>query len=223
MFKTRSAWSRSSWLELVLVLVYGILIGRWIGLRSPAHYLEMFGLWLFIFFPMSTLFHEMGHAIAVRLLTRRPAEAVVGAGPRLNVRLGQITVRFGILPMQGPHWGFCRYDRVGVDWRKQGWISLAGPAASVLELLILLLLLPIWWHSSPLIRSVLTIGAGFQTLSVLTNLKRTPPRDRQGPVVVGRDGWSAREAFAKARAGVPVMGSRSQMWAPGEYWAACAG
>jgi tetratricopeptide (TPR) repeat protein len=197
---------------LQMMATLGIWVGlsRWGGLTYQGQQYEVILLWMFLFRPLSTLIHELGHAAAVKRLARRPAEVVVGASsPSLKGRLGQISISFSPVPVLGSQVaGICRYRPDGVDWRTRAWISLAGPAAKVLELLVVLALLPVWSHAGVIVRDVCAVGAAMLALNVVTNLMPTPlVRDKQGRVVLGRDGWNAREAFLNARAAVPVLGA----------------
>ncbi|HEX3618585.1 MAG TPA: hypothetical protein VHU61_18710 [Solirubrobacteraceae bacterium] len=195
---------------LQLVASFGIWygLGRWGGLSNESQQYEVILIWMFAFRPLSTLVHELGHAAAVRRLARRPAEVVVGAGSlALRGRLGQLQISFSPVPILGSQVaGICRYKPDGVGWRTRGWISLAGPGATLLELLGMLVLLPAWSHASVVLRDLFGVGTAMLALNVVTNLLPTPlVRDAHGQVVLGRDGYNALQAFRNARATAPVL------------------
>jgi tetratricopeptide (TPR) repeat protein len=197
---------------LQMLATLGIWVGlsRWGGLSYQGQQYEVILLWMFLFRPLSTLVHELGHALAVRRLAGRPAEVIVGASsPAVKGRLGQVSIRFSPVPVMGSQVaGLCRYRPDGIEWRARGWISLAGPGATLLELLIMLALLPVWSQAAVVVRDVFAVGTAMLALNVVTNLVPTPlVRDRDGRVVLGRDGWNAREAFRNARSAVPALGA----------------
>jgi tetratricopeptide (TPR) repeat protein len=197
---------------LQLVVSFGIWygLGRWGGLSNQSQQYEVILIWMFAFRPLSTLIHELGHAAAVMRLARRPADVIVGAGsPALKGRIGQLQIRFSPVPILGSQvGGLCRYSSEGVSWRTRGWISLAGPGATLIELLVMLALMPLWSHASVVARDLLAVGTAMLALNVFTNLLPTPlVRDPHGRVVLGRDGYNALEAFRNARGTVPLRGA----------------
>jgi tetratricopeptide (TPR) repeat protein len=204
------SYGPSYFLQMMATLGIWVGLSRWGGLSYQGQQYEVILLWMFLFRPLSTLIHELGHAAAVRRLARRPAEVIVGASsPSLKGRLGQVSIHFSPVPVMGSQVaGICRYRPDGIDWRARGWISLAGPGATLLELLVMLALLPVWSQASVVVRDLFAVGAAMLALNVVTNLLPTPlVRDKQGRVVLGRDGWNAREAFLNARTAVPVAGA----------------
>jgi tetratricopeptide (TPR) repeat protein len=204
------SYGPSYFLQMLATLGICVGLSRWGDLTYQGQQYEVILLWMFLFRPLSTLIHELGHAAAVRRLARRPAEVIVGtSSPSVKGRFGQVRISFSPVPVVGSQVaGICRYRPDGVDWRTRGWISLAGPAATMLELLVVLALLPVWSHAGVIVRDVCAVGAAMLAVNLVTNLMPTPlVRDKQGRVVLGRDGWNAREAFLNARVAVPVLGA----------------
>jgi tetratricopeptide (TPR) repeat protein len=204
------SYGPSYFLQMLATLGIWVGLSRWGGLTYQGQQYEVILLWMFLFRPLSTLIHELGHAAAVRRLARRPAEVIVGASsPSLKGRLGRVSIRFSPVPVMGSQVaGICRYRPDGIEWRTRGWISLAGPGATLLELVVMLALLPIWSQAAVVVRDVFAVGTAMLALNVITNLVPTPlVRDKQGRVVLGRDGWNAREAFRNARTALPVLGA----------------
>jgi hypothetical protein len=156
--------------------------------------------------PVSTLIHELGHAAAVRALGKRGSVVVVGRGPWIKIGLGRITARFSLLPSRGVLMGgLCQFDVTGLPWRSIGWIALAGPLATLVELLALLTVAPLLWSRGAFVRQLIFLWAVYLVASVLVNL--SPRRQVAGSrhaVVAQCDGWRARQAFARHRAGFPV-------------------
>jgi len=101
---------------------------HWLGrLHDPAQWLALVLLLEFAVQPLSTLVHELGHAIAVAAVGKCPAHAIVGRGPWLTAQIGRFMVSFSPFPMRGVLVrGICRYDPAGISWRSRGWIALAA-------------------------------------------------------------------------------------------------
>jgi hypothetical protein len=192
-----------------------VLIGGAIGVGAQVWLGDLRSLWAwvvmavafgFVVQPVSTLIHELGHAVAVVTLGRRRAMAVVGRGPWVTIRLGPVTVRFSPLPTRGVRIaGFCRYDAAGLSWATRGWISLAGPIATLIELLAVLGLSPLLWNRGALTRYLLAGAVVQLAMSLAANLSPRPAAaGGERAVITQRDGYTARAAFARHRARVPV-------------------
>lgn len=91
----------------------------------------------FLIRPFFTLVHELGHAAAVLWLTNRKPTVEVGLPPWLWT-LSFKRIDFKIQPWMPLHWapGRCAWDGTAVKPQKRLWISLAGPAASLLLLML---------------------------------------------------------------------------------------
>lgn len=159
----------------------------------------------FVIQPLSTLLHELGHACAVTLIGRRQSFVVVGRGPWLTVKLRRVTVRFSVLATRGVRIaGVCRFDRSGLSWKQLGWIVLAGPLATAVQLIVVLAIAPLLWTHGPTIRYLLVLWTIGLASSLVINL--VPQRSREPgdhATVTRRDGTKAREAFSRHKAGAP--------------------
>jgi hypothetical protein len=179
---------------------------HWAG--EPLGIGQWLAMWLvlgFVIYPFSVLVHELGHALAVTWLGKRSARLVVGRPPWFEVRIGRLDLRFSPLPTRGVTFnGICLYEPTGLSWRSLGWITLAGPLATLLELIAVLGTSPVLWHVGPLVRALVILTAGALLVSLVGNLSGERVRAGHGKAVVGqRDGWIARQAFALHRKGAP--------------------
>lgn len=158
----------------------------------------------FIVQPVTTLLHELGHAVAVALLGRRPALITVGRGPWASAKCGRIEVRFGLLPSRGVSLrGLCVYDPRGLPWRRIGWISLAGPIATAITFAAAPATAPVIWPAGTLARYIVVSTLVLLVASLIVNL--TPRQRRPHPqaaTVARGDGWAARRAFNCHRNGI---------------------
>jgi hypothetical protein len=152
--------------------------------------------------PLATLGHELGHALALTLLDRS-SMVIVGRGPFLRIKADPAIVLFSPMPTRGvPFRGICRYNPAGLSWRAIGWVSLAGPLATAVELIALGLLGAILWPgSSQVVRTTLVFSASGLLTSLVKNL--LPRGAAARPGIVSHDGDTARMAFARHRAGAP--------------------
>jgi hypothetical protein len=193
----------------MLLLGVGLFaVARWAGgPLSLEHLIVLVLVAEFVINPFSTLLHELGHALAVTRLGRRTARVVVGRGPWLEMAAGRIHLRFSLLPARGVTFGgICVYESAGLPWRTLGLIALAGPLATLFELVGLLALAPALWQLGALARGLLILTAGGLVASLLGNLSRerlVAGGDRA--VVAQPDGWKARRAFALHREGAPPL------------------
>jgi hypothetical protein len=173
----------------------------WLGaVPSFTSWLVVVAIVQFFIQPLSTLLHELGHAVAVAVIARRPSFVMVGRGPWLTVKRGPVTVHFSMLAARGIRIaGVCRYDRSGLSWKQVGWIALAGPLATAAQLVLVLAITPVLWTHGPtarLLAALWTIGlAGSLVINLVPQRSREPGD--------WRDGTLAREAFARHTAGVP--------------------
>lgn len=200
--------------EAVLVLLMaliGVLFGELLPhllapLPNPEQWVLVAAALIFVARPTAILIHELGHAAAVRRLGRRDARIEVGRAPWLHFRVGRVHVTFGVLPRSMPRMaGRCTYDPAGIDWRSRAWISLAGPLATFLQLAIVLAALPLVWSASGWMRNFLVFSEfGLILLFVLTVWPQASRSVGRAGVVPANDGWKAREAFRRYRAGAPA-------------------
>ena len=99
-------------------------------------YILILAVW-FLLRPFFVLVHEMGHAVAVLWLTGRKPTVEVGLPPWLWTWSTR-RMDFKIQPWMPLRWapGRCAWDGTAVAPQKRLWISLAGPTASLLLLLL---------------------------------------------------------------------------------------
>jgi membrane-associated protease RseP (regulator of RpoE activity) len=157
--------------------------------------------------PVTTLGHELGHAVAALMLGARPTLIIVGRGPFLRVRAEPTLILFSVLPTRGvPFAGVCRYDPAGLAWSSVALIALAGPLATLLELLAVVLLGPAAWGSGALTR-MLTVETGlYLAIGLVVTLWPRGAAMRTGSNQAFRhDGDLARYAYARHRATMPAI------------------
>ncbi len=155
----------------------------------------------FVVQPLSTLLHECGHAIAARRVSSGQVSLIVGRGPYLSGTVGGVRMNFSFLPSRGVRIrGVCRYEAGEVSWLDRAVVSLAGPFATVLELLVVVsVMLRLWSGAEPLLRNLLALVVIGLGMSLLVNLI---PRTVI-PGVLSNDGSNALRALRNHRAGVP--------------------
>jgi hypothetical protein len=205
---------------MLLLLAGAIAEGYWLGGAgfwrvSSLHMLDwVFSVFVFEFLvqPVTTLLHELGHAIAATRLGRRPALVIVGRGPWTSTKWGQVTIRFSLVPGRGiEHRGLCVYDPSGLPWRSIGWISLAGPIATAITLAAILAVAASTglWAAGLLARYIIFWTVAMLALALIVNLipRRRKPQ-AQAATVGARDGWVARQAFECHRKGLPPPSRR---------------
>lgn len=198
----------------------------WFGIApSFTTWLVVVAIVQFVFQPLSTLLHELGHAGAVAVIARRQSFVMVGRGPWLKVKRGRVTVHFSALATRGVRIaGVCRYDRSGLSWKQLGWIALAGPLATAAQLILLLAIAPFLWTYGSTFRYLVVLWAIGLAGSLVINL--VPQQSRKPgdqATVTMRDGTLAREAFSRHRAGVPTPTRAAVARDPGDdlppHWA----
>jgi len=80
-----------------------------------------------------TLVHELGHAVAARLLLGTEVEVRVGsAGKLAELRLGQVAAKIHAFNVPGRAAGTAAFDDSRARVQDALWIALAGPLASLL-------------------------------------------------------------------------------------------
>jgi hypothetical protein len=205
-----------------ILLALTAAIGAGCGLAaagfSPGSSLNMPDLVLALFIvgllvlPVTTLLHELGHAIAATRLADRPALAIVGRGPWVSTKWGRVTVRFSLVPRPArTQRGLCVYDGSDVPWRTRGWISLAGPIATGMTLAAVLAAAPGLWTAGVLARYI-----AFWTMVMLFTdlIFNLDPRQRrqhaENATARAHDGWSARHAFDCHRKGLDPSSKRPE-------------
>jgi membrane-associated protease RseP (regulator of RpoE activity) len=190
---------------LGVALVFLVVLERqWLRLSLGQWVLVGLAL-AFVVRPVSTLLHELGHAAAAVWLGGRAAHVIVGRGPWTNLVVGRVRVSFSLLPTRGVRMsGLCRYDASGLPWRSLAWIALAGPAATLSVLVLLIALVPAAWSAGSFARVLIVLSAAAETVSLVVNLRMVtlqPGDDRA--VITDYDGAKARRAFARHREGAP--------------------
>jgi hypothetical protein len=197
------------------VLVFsGVVFGiaqHWAGDISLIEMLLLLGLVSFVFQPVSILIHELGHGIAACHVGGGPAAIMVGRGPWLQLSAGQIRVNFSFLPTRGVMiGGVCRYEGETASWRSRALVALAGPAATLIQLLAgLALAAVIWPHSGAFVRNLIVLSLVGLIGSLIVNLSPMKVSRGGNAVVVGTDGTRARLAWRLHRDGAPPAASRS--------------
>jgi hypothetical protein len=161
----------------------------------------------FVIVPLSELVHELGHGIAVGL-AGRPAAVIVGRGPWATFSCDRLRVQASPLPPRGVTFaGVCAYDMTGLSWRAIMWIALAGPIASLLELLLTIRIGLALWGAVPMARYLVFVTTVSLGLSLIKNLDPRPRRPNARRASLGqRDGRRALEAWTCHRAGMPPPG-----------------
>ena len=192
--------------HVFLIALGGAAYGGVLIAAGPAGPLELFALLIALEFavqPVSTLIHELGHAAAARRATGKPVSIIVGRGPWLTFSIDQVRVNFSVLPTRGVMIrGVCRYDAREVSWRRRGLIALAGPAATLIQLLISsLFTFELWPDAGAVVRAALLLSLIGLGIGLVGNL--VPKRRGPGASVVS-DGWQALVAFRFARQGAPL-------------------
>lgn len=95
--------------------------------------LVLASVWLFAV-PVAVLVHELGHAAAVRAFTDDDPTIVVG-GERWHWEGRRFAVLFDPGGWRRRWYGFCRYDSLPSNPRREAMVHLGGPAATVVVLL----------------------------------------------------------------------------------------
>ena len=156
----------------------------------------------FIVQPLSTLLHECGHAIVARRVSAGPVSVLVGRGPHVSGTIGGVRVNFSMLPARGVRIaGLCRYEATQIGWRDRAAVSLAGPAATSLELIVVAgMTAGVWSSAGPVVRNLLLLATIGLALSVVINLVPNAII----PGVLSNDGANALRALRNARAGLAL-------------------
>lgn len=176
---------------------------HWAGRLPSVDVLLALALLEFVVQPVSYLIHELGHGVVACRLGGGPAAIMVGRGPWMRFSLGQMRINFSLLPSRGVMIrGVCRYQAASLSWRSRALVSLAGPAATLMELLGGLGLAAVLWPSAgPFGRNLIVLVLVGLVGSLVVNL--SPMRINRGGnrVVVGNDGTRARLALRLHREG----------------------
>jgi hypothetical protein len=164
----------------------------------------------FVVLPLATLGHELGHALAVSLLAQRPSLVVVGRGPFLRIKADPALVLFSVMPTRGvPFSGICRYDPSGLSWRTIAYVALAGPLASLCELIALALSVPLLWSTGPTMRLLMFLTAACLITSIAANLWPNGATPADHDRSFRRDGPMAHLAYSRYQAGAPLLAIKS--------------
>jgi hypothetical protein len=196
-------------MRIVAVMVIwtsaGIVMAAWLGPLSTRSWLAVLGVYYLFLHQISTLWHELGHAVAARKFTRRPVQVIVGRAPRRRMRFGRVIVDLGVLPILGLSCnGLTRYNPAGVRWRLIAWIALSGPAATSILLVVVVVLGRLEWHTGIAFRYLMVFWGVQLAVSLMTNVRPRPLNLPPDAVLRGaRDGWLAQWALARAKAGAP--------------------
>lgn len=100
----------------------------------------------FLWAPIVTFLHELGHATSALLVTRAPIEVKLGKAPRrYHFRLGRL--RFSLGTTLNPlllSTGFCTWDGTRIGHWAHIFILLSGPMASWHQLVVYSVLAYYW-------------------------------------------------------------------------------
>jgi hypothetical protein len=187
------------------------LAQRWAGTMSLIDVPLALALLEFVVQPVSSLIHELGHGVVACRLGGAPASIMVGRGPWMRFSLGKIRINFSLMPTRGVMIrGVCRYHAKDLSWRSRALVSLAGPTATLIELLGGLALARLIWPG------VGTFGRNLIVLSLLgligsliVNLLPINVRRDGKLVAFGNDGTHARLALRLHRGRAPTVGMQS--------------
>jgi membrane-associated protease RseP (regulator of RpoE activity) len=185
---------------VVSVIAY-VLARKVGGPLTPQQLLLMLLALEFVVQPVSTLIHELGHAVVARRVTRKPVAVMVGRGPYAKLAFAGVRVNFSLLPARGMMIaGVCRSDASEASWHDRAAIALAGPVATVFELLgVVVTASVVWSHAGPLPRNLLAVTAVGLLSGAVWNLI---PRALAGGI--NNDGLQALTAVRNHRAGMPL-------------------
>jgi hypothetical protein len=200
-------------LGVIAALAVGVAANLAAGDVSAMSWALAFVVAAFVVLPLATLGHELGHALAVSLLAQRPSLVVVGRGPFVRIKADPAVVLFGVMPTRGlPFSGICRYDASGLSWRTIAYVALAGPLATLCELIALALTVPFLWSTGPTTRLLMSVTAAWLITSIAADLRpngAATAADRDGSS--RRDGPMARLAYSRYQAGAPPLASRPRV------------
>lgn len=152
--------------------------------------------------PLLTLGHEWGHALVARRVSYGTVIVLVGRGPYMSPLIGGIRINFSLLPGRGVRIrGLCRYDPADVSWRARAAVALAGPLATLLELVATIAVtIALWPGAGSFVRNLLALVIGALALSLVVNLLP----DTIVPGLLANDGSTALAALRNHRAGRPL-------------------
>jgi hypothetical protein len=190
---------------------FSAVVGFLVGDVGVGNWVVAFLVWAFVAQPLATLGHELGHALAVSVLARRSSLVIVGRGPFLRIKADPALVLFSVLPTRGVRYvGVCRYDARGVSWGAIAGIALAGPLATLCELIAVVAVAPATWDAGSVVRLLILLTGTMLIASLVMNLRldgvAVPPG--QIPAFM-RDGPTARLAYARQRAGAPPLSPKT--------------
>ena len=153
----------------------------WAGPLSAAEVLVALAVLQLVFQPLSYLVHELGHAAIARRVGAQAVSVMVGRGPWARFSIRSIRVNFSVLPTRGVMTrGVCRYDREDLSWGEQAAVALAGPAATLAELLVLIVLAALTSRAGgPFERNVVVFAVAVLIAGLIVSLV---------PVHIGRGG-----------------------------------
>jgi hypothetical protein len=117
------------------------------------------------------------------------------------------------MPTRGvPFSGICRYDAAGLSWRTIAYVALAGPLATLCELIALALTAPLLWSTGPTVRLLTSLTAAWLITSIAANLWPNGAATAADPDrSFRRDGPMARLAYSRYQAGAPLLAVKSRV------------
>ena len=191
---------------VVLGMIAFELARRHTHLPSTTQLLAVSLLVEFVLQPISTLVHELGHAAAAVRRGPGTATIMVGRGPWINITLGRVKVHFSPLPTRGVLIrGVCHFDNPTLSWRARAAIALAGPAATLAELLAsAALAILLWPTAGTMLRTLLVSVLVALSSSLVVNLAPRRARGEPGGRRASNDGTQALFALRMQRAGEPL-------------------
>jgi hypothetical protein len=146
-----------------------------------------------------TLLHELGHAVAARLLLGADVEISVGsAGKLAALQLGQVSATINALSLPGRAAGSATFDDSRASARDAFWIAIAGPLASLAGTAATAMLLSNA-PSTGIVHDLLWAALPVGVFGVLNLVPYEFKEDRDGPAL-RTDGRLALDAVKVTRA-----------------------
>ncbi|MGZ4268062.1 MAG: metalloprotease [Solirubrobacteraceae bacterium] len=148
---------------------------------------------------VSTLVHELGHALAARSLV--DTDVLIRIGDRVplgTVRFGRVAVDLNAIATPRRAAGVAYADLSQATPRDMLLIALAGPAASLAQVPVIALC---WVATGGLLHTAFAIVIAQGVFAGAFNLVPRRRRDATTGGSICSDGWHAREALRRIRAG----------------------
>lgn len=152
----------------------------------------------------ATLVHELGHAIVARHRLSTTVDVQVGTTGRLaTVRLGPIAAHIAVLGLPGRPAGSAMFDAANMTAKDALAIALAGPAASLLWLVVCARAWDL--HRGGVVGDLLWVATAEGVCGSLLNLVPMTLLESDGHTAIRSDGRQALDAW-RALCGRPPRG-----------------